>query len=91
MTNGISKVVTCWEREDSSSSEVTEMGLGRKHSNVSGWDGTKGSGVMNNSKKRRIYLLNNTSERRTLRYAHSPLGFSPDGAQGSLLWCHRVI
>ena len=31
------------------------------------------------------------SERRTLRDAHSPLGFPPDGAQGSLLWCHRVI
>ena len=58
MMNGISKVVTCWEREDSSSSEVTEMGLGRKHSNVSGWDGTKGSRVLiNNSKKRRIIFV----------------------------------
>jgi hypothetical protein len=45
--------------EDSSSNEVTEMGLGRKHSKVSGGGGVKGSGVMN-SKKGRICLLNNT-------------------------------
>ena len=31
------------------------------------------------------------SERTSLRYAHSPLGFPPNGAQGSLPWCHRVI
>jgi hypothetical protein len=59
-TNGISKVA-CSSRgggEDSSSNEVAEMGLGRKHSMVRGaGGGAKGSRSMNNE-KRRICLLN---------------------------------
>jgi hypothetical protein len=48
-------------KENKSRSEVTKMELGKRHSNVSGWDKTKGNGIMNNSKKRRICLLNNVN------------------------------